>query len=407
MRATVTKKYARFRAIKAAPSRRVMATTIGIGVISLAVAACGSSSGSGSSSQTPAGGSSAGGGSAGVNAAKAALTKYKAIPTFTSPGSQLDGKSIAAGKTVLVIPYSSTIQYNVAFADAIKKADDAVGFKTTIYSDDGTPTSWAAGINLGISQHVAVIDLIAGLDVEQIKPQIQAATKAGIAVVGSTYNDASQPTPSYLTTDVPLGYAQAGRLEADQAIADTNGKADVIVITSSGLNASTAMTPGVQQEFKSQCPSCTVHVIDVPVTQWATQITPQVESTIASDPNVNYVLPNYDSEAQYVIAALTAKGVENKVGIATFNGTPAPMALVASGKMTMDVGENIAWAGYATTDANLRSIGQTNKPAVTIDEHIPLRVFDKTNIADAGNPPNLSSGYGDAEQGYLKVWGLA
>ena len=41
------------------------------------------------------------------------------------------------------------------------------------------------------------------------------------------------------------------------------------------------------------------------------------------------------------------------------------------------------------------------------DEGVPLRVFDKTNIKQAGNPPQISTGYGSAYvAGYEKLWGI-
>ena len=41
------------------------------------------------------------------------------------------------------------------------------------------------------------------------------------------------------------------------------------------------------------------------------------------------------------------------------------------------------------------------------NEHTALRAFTSANIKDAGNPPKLSTGYGNAyEKGYKKLWGI-
>jgi ribose transport system substrate-binding protein len=43
----------------------------------------------------------------------------------------------------------------------------------------------------------------------------------------------------------------------------------------------------------------------------------------------------------------------------------------------------------------------------TFDEHTALRVFTKDNVSEAGIPPRLSTGYGEAYlTGYKKLWGI-
>ena len=42
----------------------------------------------------------------------------------------------------------------------------------------------------------------------------------------------------------------------------------------------------------------------------------------------------------------------------------------------------------------------------TLDEHTPLRIFTKANVSEAGTPPKLSTGYGNAYvSGYNALWG--
>ncbi len=344
--------------------------------------------------------------SSGVMSAQAALTAAKAIPKWTAPGPAINAKKIAKGKTVMVVPYDSAVPYNTAFSSAVQKADKLVGLKTVVYQTNGTPTSWAAGISLAITEHVAAIDLIAGVATSLVEPQIKQATKAGIAVIGATNNDPSQPLPSFLTAVVPLNYEEAGRLEADQAVVGTGGKCDILIITSTEVPPSPPMTSAVESQLHADCTTLTMHVLNVQPADWGTGIPAGVTSALAADPNINYVLPNYDSEMPLVVSGLTSANKQGKVGIASFNGTPAPMALVQSGQASMDAGEDITWAGYATTDETLRVIGHTTGKVVTRNENIPLRVFDKTNAKDVGVPPNLTSGYGSAFQNYLKLWGI-
>jgi len=69
----------------------------------------------------------------------------------------------------------------------------------------------------------------------------------------------------------------------------------------------------------------------------------------------------------------------------------------------MDVGESAPWIGYATMDQAFRIL--LKKP--TVKESAPVRIFDSSNASEAGAPPELTKGYGDAyEAGFTKLWGL-
>jgi ribose transport system substrate-binding protein len=344
----------------------------------------------------------------GVSAAKADLAKYASLPKYVSPGPKINAKMIAKGKSVMIVPYDEAIPYNAGFAQAITAADKLAGFtNTTTYTTDGTPTSWAAGITTAISDHVAVIDLISGVAATYIKPQIQQAEAAGIVVIGSTNDDPSVPTPTWISGFIPLRYALAGQLEADYAVEKTMGHVDAVVVTSSEVPPSLSMTPKVVARLKQLDPGAVIHTVNVQPADWGNSsngITPEVTAAINSDPKVNFVLPNYDSEAAFVIAALSAANKQGKIGIATFNGTPSAMAEVQAGTLTMNVGEDLTWAGYGTTDANLRALQHPTALGKTYNENLPYIIFTKKNAKKVGVPPNLTTGYGNAYKGYLKTW---
>jgi ribose transport system substrate-binding protein len=110
--------------------------------------------------------------------------------------------------------------------------------------------------------------------------------------------------------------------------------------------------------------------------------------------------------SQFAVPAIRAAGAGGRVKISTFNGTPFVLKLLQENDvLTSDVGESLAWVGWASMDQAFRAIA--GEPPVR-SEHTPLRVFDATNVAQAGNPPRFDSGYGDAYiQGYRKLWGAS
>lgn len=343
---------------------------------------------------------------AGLAASQAEINQYLAPPAaFTPPGTALDGKAIAAGKTIMLIPSSSTIPFNVAFDQAAKTYAEKVGFKVTEYPTTGLVDEYARGIELGINQKVAAIALTAGTDYTRVIPQIQEAQAAGIPVITSIYAIPGDPVPAYIGGSVPLDYPFAAELEANYAIVKTNGTGDILIVGCAGCYPSPAMTQRIKDTIAKNCPACKVHEVDVPIPQWATDTQTDVQAQITADPNINWVIPHYDALSNYVVAALQTLGKVGKVGISTFNGTPSVLQLVQSGKVSMDISEDINWCGASTVDAILRVLGKVSPSSGSIDEHIPFRVFDSTNVSEAGNPPAFG-GMGTAVNGYLALWGV-
>jgi ribose transport system substrate-binding protein len=162
------------------------------------------------------------------------------------------------------------------------------------------------------------------------------------------------------------------------------------------------MVSGIKREFATYCSNCKVRFINVPGTDWSTRIQPNVQGALNADPSINYILPIYDSMSQFVVPAITITGAQDRVKIATFNGTPFVLGLVQQGHVEMDLGENLDWIGHGIMDSEMRMACGLPPPA---DAHIPFYIFDAHNAKDAGTPPQLSTGYGNAYlDGFRKLW---
>ena len=142
------------------------------------------------------------------------------------------------------------------------------------------------------------------------------------------------------------------------------------------------------------------------IPDWAREIRGEVSSALVRDPEIDYVIPIYDSMSQYVVPAIKASGREDEIKIATFNGTPFVLDLVRDEDIVqMDVGENLSWIGWASMDQAFRLIA--GEPAVR-SEHTPLRVFDDANVGEAGDPAAFDRGYGRSYvEGYKRLWRVA
>jgi ribose transport system substrate-binding protein len=339
-----------------------------------------------------------------VAGAKANLDKYRALPQFAAPGPAFDAKAKAGGKTLFVIPASSQVPFVATINDHIKRIAAMAGVKVTTWQNQGQPSQWVQGMNAAVAQKASAIVLLAGNDPAGLQPQIKAAKAKGIPTIVAHLYDEKQPSAPNVGAVVNIPYNVAGQLIADHAIVDTNGKTDALVVTINQVKSTVPMVAGVKSEFAKYCKGCKLKFTDVTIADIATKIQPNVQGALTADPNINYVICLYDSaEAPFAEAAIRAAGRVGKVKISTFNGTPTVLKEVKSGQIvTMDVGENLEWIGYAIVDQSMRIMG--GLPTVK-SEHVPVRVFDKSNIAQAGS--KFTSGWGTTYiGGYQKLWGL-
>jgi ribose transport system substrate-binding protein len=333
------------------------------------------------------------------------LAPFVHKPVFVAAGAPFDAAKCMKGKSIFSIPVSSANPFTANIEKAMAAAANKVGFKFTTWENQGQSSQWVQGMDTAVNQKYDLIDLLAGTDPRVLVPQIKAAHDAGIPVVASHYNglEQSAEVAKYADGDVPIDYVKAGKLLVDWAVVKTGGHMNALVLIANGPLSTDSMVAGVTEELK-HCNDCKTKTMDFPVVDWGTKITPGVQSALLADPSINYIIVIYDSMSQFVVPALTITGASDRVKIDAFNGTPFVLGLIQQGKVEMDIGENLDWIGSALVDAEMRRVCHLD---LIKDPRIPFYIFDTSNAKDAGTPPMLSMGYGEAYvAGYEKLWML-
>jgi ribose transport system substrate-binding protein len=368
----------------------------------MGLAACGG----GSSDDVAAGTDGGSSGSTDVASLQKVIDQYTAEPTFTAPGPSIEPAKVS-GKTVFNIPDSSGNPFATAVAKSEAAAAKLLGINFINCTNQGQVTQWVTCYNQAIQRKVDVINDFGGADPRQLGPQISAAQKAGIEVVGHNVYGFSQK-PVGLKYSVPTPYEKAGELMGTWVAMDTKREANVLVITSNEVLATEPIVDNIKSVFDKECPDCKITMVNVPVKDWSTKIQSEVQSAMVRDPKLNYVIPIYDSMTQFVVPAITTAGKTDQVHVATFNGTPFVLKYMQEGDVVrMVVGESLDWIGYAFMDTDARLLAGMGLPEI-FDAKIPLRIFTKDNVDDAGSPPAVSTGYGDSYiSGYKTLWGLS
>jgi ribose transport system substrate-binding protein len=368
--------------------------------LALLLAACGDENG----------GRGSGSGQADVAGAERQIDRFRGLPRFTPPGPSFDTEELR-GRRIFEIPITSEVPFVTAFEQGMQDAADAVGAELVVYRNQGEPSQWVQGIRTAIAQDADAITLLAQ-DPSLLGPQIEQAEEADIPVIVVRTTGEGEPCQSdpdgnvYGTTCVPGPFEQAGRLEADWVIADSGGDANVFVITSNDARSTRSLVRGMKDEFATRCPDCNVSYVDVPIPDWAREVRGEVQSALVRDPDIDYVIPIYDSMSQYVVPAIRASGKTGQVKISTFNGTPFVLKMVQDEDIVqIDIGENLSWIGWASMDQVFRVLAG-EEPVRS--ENTPLRVFDDANVAETGEPPEFDHGYGSAYvEGYKRLWRVA
>lgn len=341
----------------------------------------------------------------GVARAKTNLEKYQAKPVFVAPGDAFDAKACAAGKKMLSIPNNSGNPFLKGIIDRMKTAGAEVGLEVREWENQGQPSQWVQGVELAIREKYDIIDLISGIDPGTIQPQLQAAKDAGVKVMTSHFYDPSFEQNPVVSSSLTIGFGEIGTILADWSTVALEGKANIALVVSNEVPPTIPLVANFKKQLEANCPDCKiVQEINVGVTEWGTKIQPAVQAAVQANPDINVVIPIYDSMAQFVVPALRLTGKTGQVKVATFNGTPFVLDYIQQGAVDMDIGESLDWIAYATVDGHLRDACGMKSPTAL---NVPFYIFDKNNATEAGTPAQFDTGYGDAyKSGFRKLWGL-
>jgi ribose transport system substrate-binding protein len=384
--------------------RTALRTALAVAVLALfavTIAACGGDD----SDSEPAGSGGGGDGAAsGVEAAQAIVDQYSQKPEFVPPGPPFDAKKGMAGKKVLSIPVSTQLPIIVFLEKAMATQAERVGFQFDQHQNQGKKEQWIQGLDRAVNEGYDVVDLLA-IDPAGLKPQIEAAREAGVKVVSTHLAGFDWEPPDYIDGATRIPYTEAGEILGAWAVTQTEGKANALVVVDEAFPSTAAMVDGIESVM-GDCADCKVTVKNVPAIDWAAGVRNEVATGIRRDPNLNYVIPIYDGMTPFVLAAVRDANATNRVGIATFNGTPSALEPVAAGDLDMNLGENEDWIARAMLDAIMR-VGSGEEVPEDHYEKGPLYIFTKDNVADAGDPPQADQGYGNEyESGFDELWGL-
>jgi ribose transport system substrate-binding protein len=290
-----------------------------------------------------------------------------------------------------------------------KVAEEQLGWSVKFYDGQSNPKVWNEDIIQAVNEGVDAIG-VGSMPPLLIQQGLAAAEAAEIPVVNST-NAGFEPNPTeasdgkpWVIADISMDFTAAGAANADWAIADSDGKANILVTTDESHTAVVAHVHGFEEQIEKACPECSMETMQTTTANVTTQVPQEVVGYLRAHPETEYVYAAYDPMATFLVPAIEQAGLGDKVKILGILGEAPNIEFIRKGEVqATDVAFDQRYIGWAMVDQTLRDLNgdPLSKP---IGENVPWQLLEKENL-----PPPSSEAFRapfDYAAEFQKVWGL-
>jgi ribose transport system substrate-binding protein len=398
---------------KPAPSRairsprRLVPAALGIAAIVLAAAACSSSSSSGSSSGGSSGSGTTTATNSGVTHAKAAVTKAEAESTYPVPTTTLSGVSALKGKTVYYVPITQQAPQFATTAAGLKQALSAAGVSLQVCNGNSNPSQVSACISQATGAKAGAI-ITDSIPYGLAANALSAAQAKGIPVIiTDQVADPTHPASKTLAYLYDPGATQLAEV-ADWIIADSAGKAKVLINESTDSPSTIAYVAAAQKEFKTYCSGCTVVINKISSANFSL-IASSTSSALLSNPGIGYVVPEFEQYLQPTTGGIQQSGKKASIKVVTSAAQIDSLQELKAKQLAAAAGQSSGYQGWVDADAALRLM--LKQPVAVPATTVPTRLFTSNNIdslslTDAAQTSGAWYGSTSYQQAFQKQWGV-
>ncbi len=364
-----------------------------------AVAACSSGAGAGHGS----GDSGSAATAAFVAKVTADVTAASSAQTPASNPVPAGGPAVAAGKKIVIIPCSASVEGCNRPAQAAKEAATAVGWSATIVDPSGAGGASAA-IQRAVSSGANGI-VLNSIDASAVQGDLKAARAAGVAVVcdmcGNSDNLIQAVLPN-LDENERAGYllGEQSFLLARQRY---HSAPKFIVMSDNEFATVNARVAGVKK-FIDDCKAAGAGCQLVAEGQYlaseiSTAAPGRVISLVQSHPNYNVLFAGYDASLNFFAQALTQAGLGDPgkaFGVSIDADVANTQMIRSNGYQAASAGVAMKRVGYGLVDELNRLFNNQS----VVDEGVGVKIINASNVPASGQ----WDGDFDAVTPYLKIW---
>ena len=348
----------------------------------------------------------------GLARAKALVAQdTKPTTNFPPPGPAINVKSLK-GKSVWYVPISLSAPVFAISNGTLKTALSKVGITEHSCSGQANPSATSACINQAVAQGAGAI-ITDAIPVALAANAVASAESHHIPVLIMNQLPPAPGAPGAVkgSGDDKLAYQplQAPNTiaaDAEWIIADSGGKANVLMEPYTDSPSTISYAAGAEAVFKRDCPDCTVATQNIGLAN-ASLVPSQTSAALLSHPNTQYVMPEFDALLQAVGAGVQQAGFAQKAKLVTSGGDLPALQQIKAGRLAVDTGEDFPYIGWAEADEAMRMM--LGKPIVT--ENPPMRIFTAVNVSLLNlTPADQASGSWYGSKAYIpmfeQLWGV-
>jgi ribose transport system substrate-binding protein len=348
--------------------------------------------------------------SAGVRAEtltpQAAAAKERALKLMARQGSW-NGPTSApkpvAGKRIAVIPVTLAGEGAARPSRAIAEAGHLIGWKVDILDGRGDPMEQNKALNAAVDANYDGIVLIY-VDTPVVSDGVTRVLAKHIPLITMGGLNNMPPT----LPDVSHDFVGHGRAIADYMIWKSNGAVNALLLKNTDIFvAEFGQFKGSYETLtdKTLCPDCKIEVRDWTIANIDTQPADITVAAVQANPAMNWVWC-FDTCMTRVVRRLDASGIAgSQLQAAGFDCDGENLSFIKEGNIqTVSACDPRDWEAYAVVDNMNRLLH--GEP--TVDQHIPIKMFAKENIADLGPEESKIGWQGDYDfrTQFRKLWGV-
>jgi ribose transport system substrate-binding protein len=338
-----------------------------------------------------------------VASAKAAVARY-AGPQTVWEGPTSAPKPMA-GMSIVYLSGDEQNDISREYGLFMKAAAAKLGWRVTVIDGKGSPSNWVSGFNQAIALKPNGIAIFA--DAKSLQGPIQAAVARDIVVIG--LHAASLPganTALHLFVNIQEDPREIGRAEADWAIADSDGKAHVVIITHNEYQIAQTKSDATRDRVQA-CAGCKVlDYANFPASE-AAQRMPQLTTSWLQRFGVPiYITSVGDNDLDFAIPALRSAGVSpDQAKLIGADGNRSAYERIRRGNdyQTVTVSEPIELQAYQAIDEFNRAFNKA-PPSGFVQ---PPYLVTAENVNSEGGKQDVFIPDNDYKSHYLKIWGVA
>lgn len=341
-----------------------------------------------------------------VAAAKARVEQATApVTTWDGPTT---GPTAQDGKSIVYVSADQRNGGALGVGQGVEEAAEALGWDITIIDGQGTVTGQSAALSQAIALQPDGI-VLGTVDATAQRTLVTQAAEQGIQIVG--WHAAATPGPQpelNLFTNVQSDPVATGTITADYVIAETDGNAQVAILTDSqyeiAIVKSTAMRDAIEV-----CPGCTVlSYDDTPLSEVSTRMAPLTTSYLQRfGDDLNWILGINDLYFDFSAPALSTAGIPPSGPpqfVSAGDGSVSAYERIRAGQyQAATIPEPLNLHGWQAVDELNRAFaGEEPSGYVT-----PVHLVTQENIEFDGGPQNLFDPDNNYRDEYMRIWGIS